>query len=128
MARHHPRSDDFTGRRPAREVAKARVRRLTALIGATATAAAVGLGVLVASDTAAHSALRPTAPRRAGQPATGNADEQASTGARPPTTASHGRDHGAQHADHDHDHRPRPRSTTAPTQSTGRATTTSGQS
>ena len=46
----------------ARDQALARVRRGTAVIGASAAAAAIGLGVLVAAETTTHSAPVPSRP------------------------------------------------------------------
>ena len=52
MASHHPlRTADHRSGRRARDRALIRVRRATALIGITAAASAVGLGVVVASET-----------------------------------------------------------------------------
>jgi hypothetical protein len=76
----------------ARDRARARVRRVTTVIALASTAAAGGLGMLVASDTVAHSATTPAttpATTSSGQSSTGSSTSSGSQTTSPsPTTTT----------------------------------------
>ena len=104
----------------ARDRAMSRVRRVTALIGVSAAAGALGLGLLVASDTASHSSsaavrhISSTGDQvtASTSTATSSSTTGSTTATTPATTTT----------------TEPTTTTTAPTTTSAKATTTSGQS
>ena len=108
-------------REEARDRAVARVRRGTVLIGAAATASAVGLGIVVATDPAVHSATAV------------DVDRHVARRSRPSTTSAGSsparrRRHRARRHPRAARRLPRPRPRRPPRSATHSATTVSGQS